>query len=96
MPGDQFQKHLEEMHRFEGVFWDTGVEDDEIRKRLQDIQTSLEAVTAPCFQEPMRLYSILTKPWRSRDKQGDGTAGWDRAVAQRFKSAWHKLRHAGR
>ena len=65
MDPDQFQKHLDEMHRHEGIFWDTGVEDDEIRKHLQEIQASLEAVTAPCFKEPMKVYSLLTKPWKS-------------------------------
>jgi hypothetical protein len=40
-----------------------GTEEDEIRKQLRDIQTSLEIVTAPCFKEPMKVYSILTMPW---------------------------------
>jgi hypothetical protein len=61
-PGE-FEKHLEEMHRHEGIFWDIGTEEDEIRNGLRAIQKSLEAVTAPCFQEPMKLYSIFTMPW---------------------------------
>jgi hypothetical protein len=65
METDEFQKHLAEMHRHEGIFWDMGSEDDEIRKKLRDIQTSLEVVTAPCFKEPMKVYSILTMPLKS-------------------------------
>ena len=65
MEADEFQKHLDEMHRHEGIFWDMGTEEDEIRKQLRDIQTSLEVVTAPCFKEPMKVYSILTMHWKS-------------------------------
>jgi hypothetical protein len=65
MEKDEFQKHLDEMHQYEGIFWDFGGEEDEIRKRLRGIQTSLELVTAPCFKEPMKLYSVLTRPLRT-------------------------------
>ncbi len=64
MAPDEFQMHLDEMHRHEGVFWDVGGETDEIRKQLHGAQTTLEQVTAPCFKEPMKLYSILTTPWK--------------------------------
>jgi hypothetical protein len=65
MVPDEFQRHLDQMHRHEGIFWDMGAEKDEIREQLRAIQASLEAVTASCFQEPMRLYSMFTKPWRA-------------------------------
>jgi hypothetical protein len=70
MEPDDFQRHLEEMRRHEGVFWDTGSETDEIRAQLQRIQEKLESVTAPCFQEPMEVYSMLTKPvkWPTRHR----------------------------
>ncbi len=54
----RFQQFLDETSRHEGVFWDSGTDDDVIRKQLQAIQVSLEAVTAPCFKEPM---SFLTR-----------------------------------
>jgi hypothetical protein len=64
MAPDEFQEHLDEMHRHEGVFWDTGAEDDETRLRLQAVQASLEAITASCFEEPMGLYTLMTKRLR--------------------------------
>lgn len=76
MAPDEFQKHLDDMHRHEGIFWDTGAEDDEIRRSLQKIQTSLEAVTAPCFEEPMKLYSVFTKRWSRL------TTAWDRRASR--------------
>ena len=63
MEGDEFKKHLEEMHRHEGIFWDVGTENDEVRQRLSSIQKTLEAVMAPCFKEPMKLYGFLATPW---------------------------------
>jgi len=62
--GERYQRHLEEMHRFEKILWDTGAEDDEIRLELQEAQKKLEAVTAPCFEEPISLYTFLTKRFR--------------------------------
>jgi len=64
MSAEEFQEHLDEMHRHQGVFWDAGANDDETRRRLQEIQSSLEALTASCFEEPMALYTVLTKRWR--------------------------------
>ncbi|GAB3547547.1 hypothetical protein GCM10027343_26820 [Noviherbaspirillum agri] len=60
---DEFQKHLDEMHRHEGIFWDIGSDDDEIRLQLKAIQKRLEAATASCFQEPMSTFSLLTRKW---------------------------------
>ena len=54
----RFQQFLDETSRHEGVFWDSDTDDDVIRKQLQAVQVSLEAVTAPCFKEPM---SFLTR-----------------------------------
>lgn len=61
MTSDEFEKHLEGMRRHEGIFYDLGSEDDEIRRQLEAVQKSLETVTAPCFQEAIRLYSLLTR-----------------------------------
>lgn len=63
MEGDEFQKHLDEMYRHEGVFWDIGTETDEIRTKLSQIQEQLETVVKPCFQESASTYSIFTKKW---------------------------------
>lgn len=61
MKEDEFQKHLDEMFRHEGIFWDRMDEEDEVRNKIQAIQNKLEAVTKPCFEEPMRTYSIFTR-----------------------------------
>jgi len=61
MEQNEFQKHLDEMHRHEGIFWDIGSETDEIRVQLKAIQDKLENATASCFQEPMSTFNILTK-----------------------------------
>jgi hypothetical protein len=69
MAPEEFQNHLDEMHRHESIFWEMGGEADTIRRQLQDVQVRLEAITAPCFKEPMTLYSILTKRWMSRTRK---------------------------
>ena len=63
MEGDEFQRHLDEMHRHEGIFWDIGSETDEIRTKLNYIQVKLDAAVKPCFQESASTYSIFTKKW---------------------------------
>lgn len=63
MEGDEFQKHLDEMHRHEGIFWDIGTETDEIKTKLNAIQAKLELAVEPCFQEPAGTYSLFTKKW---------------------------------
>ncbi len=64
MEGDEFKQHLVEMREHEGVFWDMGSEQDEVRIKLKSIQEMLDAAVNPCFQEPMRTYTWLTLPWR--------------------------------
>lgn len=66
MEADEFQKHLDEMHHHEGIFWDINKEEDEIRTKLSQIQINLEKITKPCFEEPMKTYSILTKKFWSK------------------------------
>jgi len=63
MKDDEFQKHLAEMQRHEGVFWDSLEEEDEIREKLKAVQDQLDSITRPCFDEPMKTYSIFTKQW---------------------------------
>jgi len=67
MEKSEFEDHLTEMHRHEAIFWDMSAgKPDEIKDRLRLVQESLEVVTAPSFQEPMTLYSMLTAPLRRR------------------------------
>lgn len=66
MEADEFQRHLDEMRQHEGIFWDRYNENDKIRSDLSEIQTTLETVTKPCFEEPMKTYTILTKKWFSK------------------------------
>ncbi len=63
MEKDEFQKHLDEMRKHEGIFWDKYSENDEIRNQLAATQNELEKVTKPCFDEPMKTYTIFTKKW---------------------------------
>jgi hypothetical protein len=63
MGKDEFQKHLDEMHRHEGIFWEMSGDADEIRMQLKTIQEKLEKATASCFTEPMGTYTMLTKKW---------------------------------
>jgi hypothetical protein len=67
MEPDEFQKHLDEMHGHEGIFWDRYNENDEIRNQLTTTQQALENVTKLCFEEPMKSYSILTAQWFKKD-----------------------------
>ena len=67
MEADEFQKHLDEMRKHEGIFWDRYNENDEIRSQMTATQKVLEKVTKPCFEEPMKSYTMLTKP---RFKEG--------------------------
>ena len=55
MTGEEFEKHLAEMHRHEARFWEISA-DDELNKELQEVQRLLETVTAPCFKEPQSWY----------------------------------------
>lgn len=66
MDTDEFQKHLDEMYRHEGIFWDGYNENDEVREKLLTIQAILETVTKPCFEEPMKTYAIFTRKWFSK------------------------------
>lgn len=63
MTKDEFQKHLEEMKKFEMIFWDHYDDNDEVKSELAAVQARLDAVTRPCFEEPMKSFSILTKKW---------------------------------
>lgn len=61
MSKEEFSKHLEEMQRHEGIYWEGFTEKDEIKERLMGILSRIEAVTRPCFDPPSTLYSRMTK-----------------------------------
>ncbi|WP_213999727.1 hypothetical protein [Arsukibacterium sp.] len=61
MTEQEFEKHLDDMNKHEGVFWDMLNDEDEIRSKLETIQNELEKITKPCFEETMRSYAMFTK-----------------------------------
>jgi len=68
---EEFKKHLDQMFKYEAIFWDGYSEDDVIRKELSEILEKFETITAPCFQEKTTIYHALTsnmKNWFSRKK----------------------------
>lgn len=64
MGPDEFQRHLDEMARHEGILWDMDDETDEVRQQLRGIQERLERLTAPCFEDQGNLYRLMTRPVR--------------------------------
>jgi hypothetical protein len=50
MSDQQFKKHLDEMNKHEGIFWEMDIENDEIRKELEEIQQKLEQATREVFK----------------------------------------------
>jgi len=59
----EFEKHLAGMYRHEGIFWDTGLETDEVRQQLAAIQAKLETAVKSCFEEPAKTYTLFTRKW---------------------------------
>ncbi len=57
----EFKKHLDEMHKNEGIFWGRLSKDDIIQKDLDEILTLLESVAKPCFEGESTLYRTLTR-----------------------------------
>jgi hypothetical protein len=64
LQGDAYQRHIDEMQKFERVIWDTGDSEDKIRVKLADIQSRLDEATKPCFVEQASSYALLTKKWK--------------------------------
>jgi hypothetical protein len=60
MTDTEFKKHLDGMHKHEGVFWDMDSPEDEIRGDLKRIQERLDSVTKPAFEEKAKLYGFMT------------------------------------
>lgn len=66
MEADEFQKHLEAMHRHERIFWDHQDEEDEIRKNLKSVEDELTKIVTPVIQEYSRAMSSWWKRITSR------------------------------
>ena|GEM_PF-5861742 len=45
MTEEEFEKHLNAMHKHEAVFWFVGNEEDEISPRVKEAVESMEAIT---------------------------------------------------
>lgn len=65
MSDEEFEEHLDEMHREEEIFWDHDKQNDEIRASLNGILADLEKATAPAFQNESTFYTLMRK-WRFR------------------------------
>ena len=68
---EEFQKHLDQMFKYEAIFLDGYSEDDVIRKELSEVLEIFEKIIAPCFQEKTTFYHALTsniKNWLARKK----------------------------
>jgi hypothetical protein len=57
------ERHFKDMQTFESILWSSG-EDDKIVVKLNEMQKKLEEATAPCFEEGITSYKLLTKKWR--------------------------------
>lgn len=51
MSGDDFKKHLDEMHKYEATFWFMGEKRDEIGPRVEKIINQIEIVTKDVLSE---------------------------------------------
>ena len=51
MSGDEFQKHLDEMHKYEAIFWFMGEERDEIGPKIEKIINQIEGITKEILAE---------------------------------------------
>jgi hypothetical protein len=51
MGGDEFKKHLDEMYKYEAIFWFMGEEKDEIGPRVEKIINQIEKVTHDILSE---------------------------------------------
>ncbi len=58
---EEFQKHLEEMHRHEGVFWAGFDSSDPTAARVEKIISDIESVCRPVLEE-RTVGFILTEP----------------------------------
>jgi hypothetical protein len=51
MEGEEFKKHLEEMHKYEAIFWFQGEKRDEIGPRVEKVIKQVEDITKSTLAE---------------------------------------------
>ncbi|OGW76340.1 MAG: hypothetical protein A3J72_00385 [Nitrospirae bacterium RIFCSPHIGHO2_02_FULL_40_19] len=51
MEGEEFKKHLEEMHKHESIFWFQGEKRDEIGPRVEKVIKQVEDITKSTLAE---------------------------------------------
>ena len=66
MGEEEFQRHLEQMQKYEAVFWFMGVEKDEITPRVQRAVEKIEKITKDA--------SMMKASWFSRNKKDNRTS----------------------
>lgn len=69
MNEEEFQKHLEEMHKQESVFWYMGEEKDEISPRIHKAVEEIEAITQQAIESQAGLFDSVLK-WVKSLKNG--------------------------
>jgi hypothetical protein len=61
MSGEEFKRHLEEMHKYEGVFWEGSEENDLIKQKVDDAIKTIEGICRPIIEEQSGVGSLLVK-----------------------------------
>jgi hypothetical protein len=59
----QLQTHLEQMNKYEGMFWEGAAEKDEIKQKLNTVIEQIEGICSPIIQEESGVGSFLTVPF---------------------------------
>ena len=64
---EEFQKHLEEMHKHEAIFWDKGPDNDPITPKVNAVISDIEAQTRSIIDKqniPQRIIRWFSRPKR--------------------------------
>lgn len=65
MDPQEAEDHLLEMQHHQKIFWDHLNPEDTVRVQLAEVQTKLDGLVKECFEEPARLYTLLTRRLKS-------------------------------
>jgi len=63
MTDDEFKRHLEEMHKYEGMFWEGAEENDVIKEKLNAVIEQIEKICSPIIQDQSGVGSLLVVPF---------------------------------
>ena len=66
MSEEDFQKHLDEMHKHEDVFWWTGEEEDRLDLRMRNVINQVEKVTKITVEKSSVMSVRLPNPLKKR------------------------------